>query len=152
MVQRVQVREIGNDEGNRLLGIVRRSSGSVVTWRRAHMVLLSAHAMDVPMIARVTFTSPDRVRAVLHNLNADGCDSLRLKYAGGRPPKFDMSQRAEIDWSRHANKSRDKSRAVTRDVIGYTNSSNNHVSVLKLDRPVTVPQVVEAGMREAGAR
>jgi len=96
MVHRVQVREISNDEGNKLLRIVRRSSGSVVTWRRAQMVLLSAQGMDVPQIAKVTFTSPDRVRDVVHNFNADGFDSLRPKYAGGRPPKFDLAQRAEI--------------------------------------------------------
>jgi transposase len=96
MVHRVQVREISNDEGNRLLRIVRRSSGSVVTWRRAQMVLLSAQGMDVPMIAKVTFTSADRVRDVLHNFNADGFDSLKPKYAGGRPPKFDLAQRQEI--------------------------------------------------------
>ena len=96
MVGRVRVREISNDEGNRLLRIVRRSSGSVVTWRRAQMVLLSAQGMDVAMIATVTFTSPDRVRDVLHNFNADGFDSLRPRYAGGRPPKFDPEQRAEI--------------------------------------------------------
>jgi transposase len=96
MVHRVQVREISNDEGMKLLGIVRRSSGSVVTWRRAQVVLLSAQGMAVPQIAEVTFTSPDRVRDVLHNFNADGFDSLRPKYAGGRPPKFDLAQRAEI--------------------------------------------------------
>ena len=96
MVCRVQVRTLSNDEGNRLLRIVRRSSGSVVTWRRAQMVLLSAQGMDVPMIAKVTFTSPDRVRDVLHNFNADGFDSLRPKYAGGRPVKFDAEQREAI--------------------------------------------------------
>src|SRR6266566_2601703 len=96
MAERVRVREISNDEGNRLLRIVRRSSGSVVTWRRAQMVLLSAQGMDVAMIATVTFTSPDRVRDVLHNFNADGFDSLRPRYAGGRPPKFGAEQRAEI--------------------------------------------------------
>src|SRR5215218_459376 len=96
MVQRVQVRQISNDEGNKLLRIVRRSSGSVVTWRRAQMVLLSAQGMDVPAIAKVTFTSPDRVRDVLHNFNADGFDSLLPRYAGGRPPKFDLAQREEI--------------------------------------------------------
>ena len=96
MVHRVQVREISNDEGNKLLRIVRRSSGSVVTWRRAQMVLLSAQGMDVPQIAEVTFTSADRVRDVLHNFNADGFDSLRPKYAGGRPPKFDLAQRAQV--------------------------------------------------------
>ena len=96
MVHRVQVREINNDEGNKLLRIVRRSSGSVVTWRRAQMVLLSAQGMPVPMIAKVTFASPDRVRDVIHNFNADGFDSLKPKYAGGRPPKFDLAQRAEV--------------------------------------------------------
>jgi transposase len=96
MVHRVQVREISNDEGNRLLRIVRRSSGSVVTWRRAQMVLLSAQGMDPAGIAEVTFTSADRVRDVLHNFNADGFESLKPKYAGGRPPKFDLGQRAEI--------------------------------------------------------
>jgi hypothetical protein len=44
----LRVRELANDEGNRLLRIVRRCSGSVVTWRRAQMVLLSAHSVDQP--------------------------------------------------------------------------------------------------------
>jgi transposase len=93
---RVRVREISNDEGNRLLRIVRRSSGSVVTWRRAQMVLLSAQAMEVSEIARVTFTSEDRVRDVLHNFNLDGFDSLYPRYAGGRPPTFTLAQRREV--------------------------------------------------------
>src|SRR3954469_21669994 len=96
MVARVQVRTITNDEGNRLLRIVRRSSGSVVTWRRAQMVLLSVQGMDVAGIAKVTFTSPDRVRAVIDNFNEDGFDSLYPKYAGGRPPTFTLPQRQQI--------------------------------------------------------
>jgi transposase len=96
MVARVQVRTITNDEGNKLLRIVRRSSGSVVTWRRAQMVLLSAQGMDVTGIAKVTFTSPDRVRDVIHNFNSDGFDSLQPRYGGGRPPKFTLPQRQEI--------------------------------------------------------
>jgi transposase len=92
----IRVREISNEEGNRLLRIVRRSSGSVVTWRRAQMVLLSAQGMDVAQIAQVAFTSPDRVRAVLHNFNDDGFDSLVPKYAGGRPPTFTLPERREI--------------------------------------------------------
>jgi hypothetical protein len=43
----LRVREVSGEEGNRLLRIVRRSSGSVVTWRRAQMVLLSVQGMDV---------------------------------------------------------------------------------------------------------
>jgi transposase len=96
MVQRVQVRPISDEEGHRLLRIVRRSSGSVVTWRRAQMVLLSAQGMPVAKIAEVTFTSPDRVRDVLHNFDADGFDSLQPRYAGGRPPKFTLPQRQQI--------------------------------------------------------
>src|SRR5215211_5049457 len=96
MVHPVQVRPISNDEGNRLLSIVRRGTGSVVTWRRAQMVLLSAQQMPVAKIAEVTFTSPDRVRDVLHNFNTDGFDSLYPRYAGGRPPKFTLPQRQQI--------------------------------------------------------
>jgi transposase len=86
----LRVREVSDDEGNRLLRIVRRSSGSVVTWRRAQMVLLSVQGMDVAGIAKVTFTSPDRVREVINNFNEDGFDSLYPKYAGGRPPTFTL--------------------------------------------------------------
>jgi transposase len=96
MAERVRVREISNEEGNRLLRTVRRSSGSVVTWRRAQIVLWSAQGMDVAQIAGLAFTSPDRVRDVLHNFNADGFASLQPKYAGGRPPTFDAEQREQI--------------------------------------------------------
>jgi len=92
----IKVREISNVEGQKLLRVVRRSSGSVVTWRRAQMVLLSAQGMDVAQIAKVAFTSEDRVRAVLHNFNDDGFDSLYPKYAGGRPPIFTLPQRQAI--------------------------------------------------------
>jgi transposase len=92
----LRVRELANDEGNRLLRIVRRSSGSVVTWRRAQMVLLSAQGMDVARIAKVAFTSSDRVRDVIHNFNDDGFESLYPKYAGGRPPTFTLPQRQAI--------------------------------------------------------
>ncbi|MDG9687800.1 IS630 family transposase [Streptomyces sp. DH18] len=96
MGERVQVREIDDDEGRRLLRIVRRGTGSVVTWRRAQMVLLSAQRMPVAKIAEVTFTSADRVRDVIHNFNADGFDSLYPKYKGGRPRTFTLPERREI--------------------------------------------------------
>ena len=76
MAGRVRVREISDDEGNRLKRMVRRGSGSVVTWRRAQMVLWSAQGMSVAQIAGLAFTSEDRVRDVLHNFNADGFESL----------------------------------------------------------------------------
>lgn len=90
------VRELSNDEGRKLLSIVRRGSGSVVRWRRAQIVLWSAQRMDVPAIAKIAFTSEDRVREVVHNFNDDGFDSLAPRYAGGRPPTFTLPQRREI--------------------------------------------------------
>ena len=96
MPDRVQVRELTPEEGNRLLRILRRGSGNVVTWRRAQMVLLPGQGMPVARIAEVTFTSPDRVRDVIHNFEADGFDSLYPRYRGGRPPTFTRAQRTEI--------------------------------------------------------
>src|SRR3954449_2470391 len=94
--ERVRVRELDDDEARRLLRIIRRGSGSVVTWRRAQMVLLSAQGMPVVRIAEVSFTSEDRVRDVIHNFNADGFDSLYPKYKGGRPRTFTLPERREI--------------------------------------------------------
>ena len=96
MSERVRVREISDEEGNRLLRLLRRTGGSVVTWRRAQMVLFSAQGTDAVKIAEVAFTSPDRVREVIHNFNTDGFDALYPKFAGGRPPKFTTADRARI--------------------------------------------------------
>jgi len=96
VTERLRVREIDDHEGRRLVRIIRRGSGSVVTWRRAQMVLLSAQGMDAPAIAKVAFTSEDRVRDVIRNFNADGFGSLYPKHKGGHPPKFTLAQRREI--------------------------------------------------------
>lgn len=58
MREGIRVREITNQEGMRLLRIVRRSSGSVVTWRPAQMVLLSAQGK--PRRRRSTVLRADR--------------------------------------------------------------------------------------------
>ncbi|MFN3254384.1 MAG: IS630 family transposase [Ilumatobacter sp.] len=96
MAERVFVRDLEPAEGNKLLSIIRRGSGSVVRWRRAQIVLWSAQRMSVAAIAEIAFTSPDRVREVIHNFNADGFDSLAPKYSGGRPPTFTLPQRQQI--------------------------------------------------------
>ncbi len=96
MTERLRVREIDDDEGRRLVRIIRRGSGPVVTWRRAQMVLLPTQSMDAAAIAKVAFTSEDRVRDVIRNFNADGFGSLYPKYKGGHPPKFTLGQRREI--------------------------------------------------------
>jgi hypothetical protein len=45
VAERVRVREIDDDEGQRLVRIIRRGSGSVVTWRRAQSRLACDHYM-----------------------------------------------------------------------------------------------------------
>jgi transposase len=96
MAARVQLREITSDEGSRLLWIVRRTVGSVVTWRRAQIVLLSAQGISPAAISEVVFTDPDTVRNVIHNFNADGFDSLYPRYRGGRPQTFTLPKHQEI--------------------------------------------------------
>src|SRR4051812_30462790 len=94
MVHPVQVRPISNDEGMRLLRIVRRGTGSVVTWRRAQMVLLSAQGMPVAKIAEVTFTSPDRVRDRARAKSA--LRGLTCGYGGQRPKSGLLSHRCAL--------------------------------------------------------
>ena len=72
VTERLRVGETDDDEGRRLVRIIRRGSGSVVTWRRVQIVLLLAQGMDVAAIAKVAFTSEDWVRDVICNFNADG--------------------------------------------------------------------------------
>src|SRR4051812_15923315 len=96
MAARVELREISNEEGNRLLRIVRRGGGSVVTWRRAQIVLLAAQGMSPTRISEVVSTDPDTVRAVIHNFNGDGFDALYPRYRGGRPQTFTLPQRQQI--------------------------------------------------------
>ena len=92
----LELREIANDEGNRLLRIVRRDSGSVVTWRRAQIVLLAAQRMPAARISGVVFSDEDTVREVIHNFNRDGFDALYPRYRGGRPRKFTLPERQQI--------------------------------------------------------
>ena len=96
MARRVELRSITSEEGNRLLRLVRRSSGSVVTWRRAQIVLLSAQGMAPVRISEVVFTDPDTVREVIHNFNRDGFDALYPRYRGGRPRAFTLPERRRI--------------------------------------------------------
>jgi transposase len=57
---------------------------------------MTDEGMDVTVIAKVAFTSEDRVRDMIRSFNADGFSSLYPKYKGGRPPKFTLGQRREI--------------------------------------------------------
>ena len=84
MAARVELRVISNEEGNRLLRIVRRGSGSVVTWRRTQIVLLAAQRTPGARIAEVVPSDPNTVREVIRNFNGDGFDGLDPRYPDGR--------------------------------------------------------------------
>jgi hypothetical protein len=51
-------------------------SGSVVTWRRAQIVLLSAQGMPVAKIAEVTFTVPDRPLRMIRSKRLPSASSI----------------------------------------------------------------------------
>lgn len=57
--------------------------------------------MPVTKIAKVTFTSSDQVRDVIHNFNADGFGSLYPKYKGGRPKTFTLPDGRSLDLAQH---------------------------------------------------
>jgi hypothetical protein len=95
--ERLRVREIDDDDdGRRLVRIVRRGSGSVVTWRRAQMVLPSAQGAGRGRDREGGFYQRGPGADGIRNFSADGFSSLYPKYRGGRPPKFTLGQRREI--------------------------------------------------------
>ena len=48
VTERLRVRKVDHDEGQRLVRVIRRGNRLVVPWRRVQMVLLSAQGMDLP--------------------------------------------------------------------------------------------------------
>jgi Homeodomain-like domain len=96
VAERVRVRTISNQEGQP--AAAHRSSQLRLGGDLAAGTDGAAQrpGMDIAQIAQVTFTSPDRVRDVLHNFNLDGFDSLYPRYRGGRPPTFTLAQHRAI--------------------------------------------------------
>jgi transposase len=100
MAEPVKVRRLTDDEGRRLLRLVRRGEGkgkaSVVRYRRALVILASAGGNRVPVIAELVQTSEDRVREVIHNFNRIGMACLDPRWAGGRPRRISTDDVAFI--------------------------------------------------------
>jgi transposase len=89
------VREITLAEGRRLQNTVRRGHDRIKV-RRGQVILASAQGSRVPAIARRLYFSPQHVRTIIKDFNANGFDALAPKYDGGRPPKFSEEQRSLI--------------------------------------------------------
>lgn len=91
----IYVREITNEEGQKLQRLLRRSKDPV-EMRRAAVVLQSAQGFKVLKIARSQFYTEKHVRTIIKRFNEEGFASLKSNYSGGRPPKFDKETRLDI--------------------------------------------------------
>ncbi len=92
MADLVKVRRLSDEEGQRLLRIVRRgepkATKSVIRYRRAMVVLASASGNTVPAIARLVAADEDTVRELIHRFNDVGMKALDPRWAGGRPRRI----------------------------------------------------------------
>jgi transposase len=92
MAELVKVRRLSDEEGQRLLRIVRRGEPkaikSVIRYRRAMVVLASASGNTVPAIARLVAADEDTVRELIHRFNDVGMKALDPRWAGGRPRRI----------------------------------------------------------------
>src|SRR3954452_5494381 len=98
MAERVKARRLSDEEGRRLLQIVRRGepkmTKSVIRYRRAMVVLASASGNSVPAIARLVAADEDTVREVIHRFNELGMGALDPRWAGGRPRRISAEDEA----------------------------------------------------------
>ena len=85
MAEPVRARRLSDEEGRRLLQIVRRGKHGSVRMRRAMIIMASASGTLVPAIARLVAADEDTVRDVIHAFNQKGLAALDPQWAGGRP-------------------------------------------------------------------
>jgi transposase len=88
MAEPVRSRRLTDQEGQRLLPIVRRGKHESVRVRRAMIIMASASGTLVPAIARLAAADEDTVRDVIHAFNAKGLAALDPQWAGGRPRRI----------------------------------------------------------------
>jgi hypothetical protein len=89
MAEPVRARRLTDQEGQRLLQIVRRGKHESVRVRRAMIIMASASGTLVPAIARLVAADEDTVRDVIRAFNAQGLAALDPS-VGGRPSPPDQ--------------------------------------------------------------
>ena len=82
MAEPVRARRLTDQEGRRLLQIVRRGKHGSARVRRAMIIMASASGTLVPAIARLVAADEDTVRDVIHTFNAKGLAALDPRWAG----------------------------------------------------------------------
>ena len=88
MAEPVRARRLTDEEGQRLVRIVRRGRGDPIRFRRATIILASSSGTPVPAIARLVAADEDTVRDVIHAFNQRGLAALDPQWAGGRPRRI----------------------------------------------------------------
>src|SRR3954464_5153211 len=100
MAERVKARRLSDEEGQRLLRMVRRgepkATKSVIRYRRAMVVLASASGNTVPAIARLVAADEDTVREGIHRFNKLRMGSLGPRWAGGHPRRISAEDEAYL--------------------------------------------------------
>jgi transposase len=88
MAEPVRARRLTEEEGQRLVRIVRRGRGHPIRVRRATIILASSSGTPVPAIARLVAADENTVRDVIHAFNQRGLAALDPRWAGGRPRRI----------------------------------------------------------------
>ena len=89
MAEPVRARRLTDQEGQRLLQIVRRGRHGSVRVRRAMIIMASASGTLVPAIARLVAADEDTVRDVIHAVQRQGAGGAGPS-VGGRPSPPDQ--------------------------------------------------------------
>jgi transposase len=84
MAEPVRARRLTDQEGSRLLQIVRRGKHGSIRARRAMIIMASASGTPVPAIAQLVAADEDTVRDVVHLFNQKRLAALDPRWAGGR--------------------------------------------------------------------
>ncbi len=91
----LRVREISDDEGNRLRRIVRHGQNAIEV-KRAQVIMASAQGFTPPKIAVIALMSEEYVRQLIHAFNLHGFAMLKPHWGPGPKAKFTEAQREEL--------------------------------------------------------
>jgi len=91
----VHVRDITNEEGNKLRQIVRHGKDPIEL-KRAQVVLSSAQGFTPPKIGEIVMMSQDYVRSLIKSFNQDGLEMLKPHWKPGGNRRFTPEQKNEL--------------------------------------------------------
>ena len=89
------VRSLTNAEGNHVQRILRHGK-SRTPFRRAEVIIHSAHGYTVQQIAEVTCLHEEYIRELIRRFNREGLELFKERSRSGRPVEFIPEVRADI--------------------------------------------------------